>query len=102
MNHVDAISIRDVPGGCVIAVKAVPGSSRDRIIGVLGDCLKIATSAAAEKGKANAALAAILAKALGLDKRSVAVASGPTSPRKEFLIAGLTADAVRQRLAEWS
>lgn len=98
-DPLDAISIRDIPGGCVLAVKAAPGSSRDRIVGALGDCLKIATSAAAEKGKANAAIAAILAKALGLDKRSVEVVSGHTSPRKEFRVAGLDATTVRQRLA---
>lgn len=99
MNELDSISIRDIPGGCVIAVKAVPGSSRDRIVGALGDCLKIATSAAPEKGKANAALAAILAKALAVDKRSVEVVAGQTSARKEFRIAGLSAADVRKRLA---
>ncbi len=72
----EQLSIRDVPGGSVLAVKAVPGSSRDKVVGVLGDCLKIATSAAAERGKANASLAAILAKALGVDRRSVEVISG--------------------------
>ena len=100
MTPIDQIAIRDVPGGCVIAVKAVPGSSRDKIVGVLGDCLKIATSAAAEKGKANAAIAAILAKALGVDKRSVEVVSGLTNPRKEIRIAGLDAQELRTRLAD--
>ncbi|KKK79180.1 hypothetical protein LCGC14_2836110, partial [marine sediment metagenome] len=42
----------------MIAVKAVPGASRDRVVGVLGDCLKVATSQPAEKGKANKAIAA--------------------------------------------
>lgn len=96
----DNISIRDVPGGCVIAVKAVPGSSRDRIVGALGECLKIATSAAPEKGKANSALAAILARSLGLDRRSVELAAGQTAPRKEFRIAGMNARTVRRKLAE--
>lgn len=100
MIDAKTISIRDVPGGCVIAVKVVPGASRDKIVGVLGDCLKVATSAPPEKGKANAAVAAILAKSLGLDKRAVELASGPTNPRKEFRLAGLSAEKVRQRLQE--
>jgi uncharacterized protein (TIGR00251 family) len=99
MRDSDKLDIRDVPGGAIIAVKVVPGSSRDRIAGVLGDSLKIATSAPPEKGKANAAVAALLAGALGVDRRQVELASGPTNPRKQFRIAGLSAAAVRQRLA---
>jgi uncharacterized protein (TIGR00251 family) len=100
MKDIQKVKIRDVAGGCVIAVKAVPGASRDKIAGVLGDCLKIATSAPPEKGNANAAVAAILAKSLRLDKRGVELSSGPTSPRKEFRIAGLTAQALRERMAD--
>jgi len=100
MNDVDKISIRETAGAATISVKVVPGSSRDKVVGVLGDCLKIATSAAAEKGRANAAVAKLIAKALGVDRRAVELASGPTNPRKEFRIAGMSADAVRQRLAQ--
>jgi uncharacterized protein (TIGR00251 family) len=100
MDDQENIAVRDVMGGAVIPVKVVPGSSRDKLVGVLGDCLKIATSAPAERGKANAAVAKILAAALGVDRRSVELVSGPTNPRKEFRIAGLTADQVRARLAQ--
>ncbi len=84
----------------MIAVKAVPGASRDRIVGVLGDALKIATAAAPEKGRANKAIAATLAAALGVDRRSVQLVAGPTSPRKQFRIAGLTAAQLRERIGE--
>jgi uncharacterized protein (TIGR00251 family) len=103
MDHekqLSKLAVRDTPLGAVVSVKAVPGSSRDKIAGVLGDCLKIATSAPPEKGKANAAIAAILAKALGVHRRAVELVGGPTNPRKEFRVAGLTADQVRQRLAK--
>lgn len=92
------LALRDVPGGVIIPVKVVPGSSRDRIVGVLGECLKIATSSPAEKGKANKAVAAILAKALGVDKRDVTLTSGPTNRRKRFRIAGISAEQVNSRL----
>ncbi len=100
MEGADALNIRDAAGGAVIAVKAVPGSSRDRIVGPLGRSLKIATASAAEKGKANAAIARTLAAALGVDSRDVTLASGQTNPRKEFLVAGISADRLRARLAE--
>jgi uncharacterized protein (TIGR00251 family) len=100
MKDVDKLNLRDVAGGCVIAVKVVPGASRDKVAGALGECLKIATSAPPEKGKANAAVAGILAKSLGLDKRDVELTSGPTNSRKEFRIVGLTSQGVRKRLAD--
>ena len=71
MKGTGQLAVRDDADGAVIAVKAVPGASRDRIVGVLGDALKIAVAAAPEKGKANQAIAATLAKALGVDKRAV-------------------------------
>ena len=98
MKEIDQLDIRDVDGGVVLAVKVVPSSSRDRVVGVLGEALKITTSAPAEKGKANAAIGKTLARALGVDRRDVELVSGPTSPRKEFRLAGLTADHVRRRL----
>jgi uncharacterized protein (TIGR00251 family) len=98
MKGAETISIRDVDGGAILAVKVVPGASRDRIAGPLGDCLKVATSAPPEKGKANAAVAAILAKALGLGRRAVTLSAGATSPRKEFFLQGLSAAETRRRL----
>jgi uncharacterized protein len=100
MKDIEKLAVRDVAGGSVISVKAVPGASRDKVVGVLGDCLKVATSAAAEKGRANASIAKTLATALGVSKRDVQIASGMTNPRKEFHIAELSTDEVRRRLGE--
>ena len=99
MNGLDQLSLRDVPGGAILPVKVVPGSSRDKIAGVLGDSLKVTTSAPPEKGKANLAVAALLAAALGVDKRSVELISSPSNPRKEFRISGLSSAQIRQRLS---
>jgi len=98
MDGVENISLRQTDDGLIVPVKVVPGASRDRIAGVLGDCLKITTSAPAEKGKANAAVARIRADCLGVSPREVTLVSGPTNPRKEFLVANMTTDRARQRL----
>ena len=98
MKGIDKLDIREVAGGAVVAVKVVPGASRDRVMGILGDALKIATAAAPEKGKANAAVAKLLAAAAGVDPRDVTLHSGRTSPRKEFHIADLSAAHLRRRL----
>lgn len=86
-------------GGTLLPVKVVPGASRTRIAGVLGERLKITVSQAPEKGAANKAVGAVLAGALGLRKNEVELAVGPTSAEKTFLIRGLGPEDVRQRLA---
>lgn len=98
VKNADRLNIRDVAGGVLIAVKVVPGSSREGIVGVLGDVLKIATTAAPEKGKANAAVAKTLAKALGVNPRKVELITGTANSRKEYRVMGLSGARVRELL----
>ena len=98
MKDAAGLDIRDTPQGAVLAVKVVPGASRDKLAGALGEALKVATSAPPEKGKANQAVGKILAKALGADVRDVELVAGQTNPRKEFLVRGWSAREVRRRL----
>ena len=99
MKGVEGLRLADTPDGVVLTVKAVPGASRARVAGVLGDALKLAVAEPPEKGKANAALAHLLAAALGVPARSVRLVGGAASARKEFLVASLSADQARLRLA---
>jgi len=99
MKGLENLRVHEDAGGVTIAVKVVPGSSRDRIAGVLGDALKITTAAPPEKGKANAAVREILAEALGVDKRDVELVAGQANPRKELRVARMTAEGVRRMLA---
>lgn len=72
--------------GVEIRMKVVPGASRDRIAGLLGDALKVQVAAAPERGKANAAVVALIAKVLGVASRDVLVIHGQTSPQKVLLV----------------
>ena len=81
-----------------LAVKVVPGAARDEIAGWLGDALKLRVSAAPERGKANAAVEALLARALALPRGAVRVVAGETSPRKTVEIDGASEQEIRQRL----
>ena len=65
-----------------LELKVVPKSSRDRIDGWMGDRLKVRVTAAPERGRANAAVEALLAEALGLPASAVRVVGGAASPRK--------------------
>jgi len=81
-----------------LQLKVVPGAARDEIAGWLGDALKIRVCAAPERGKANAAVTALLARALGLPEARVRIVAGQTSPRKVVEIEGLEEAHVRERL----
>ncbi len=99
MAEIDALALRNVDGGVICPVKAVPNASRNKLAGLLGDALKITTTAPPENGKANAAIAKFLARTLGLPKSAVALHAGTTHPHKEFLVEGLDTKTLRQRLA---
>lgn len=80
-----------------IRIKAVPGASRNAIAGVLGDRLKVRTSAAPEGGKANKAICTLLARTLKLKPAQVSVLKGHTNPEKTIEIIGCTPDELARR-----
>lgn len=82
-----------------LKVKAVPGASREGVVGWLGDALKVRVTAPAEGGEANAAIEALLAGALGLPTRSVRIVAGGSSPRKVVEATGISAEEARRRIA---
>ena len=60
-----------------LELKVVPKASRDRVVGWLGDRLKIQVRAAPERGKANQAVEELLGGVLGARVRIVAGESSP-------------------------
>ena len=84
-------------GVVLIAVKAVPGASRDEIAGVLGDRLKVRVSAPPEGGKANDAIRRLIADTLGMKMRDVTIVAGAASREKTARATGITAEEARRR-----
>jgi len=79
----------------LFTVKASPGASANKIRGVREGALLVAVTAAPEKGKANTAIVALLAKALGIKKSAFELLHGETSRVKVFAVEGVTSDKVR-------
>lgn len=73
-------------GTILIRVKAVPGASRDQIVGVLGDRLKVKVAAPPEGGAANVAIRWLIARDLALREAQVAIVTGPASSHKILLV----------------
>jgi len=84
----------------ILKVKVVPGSSRDAVVGMLGDALKVKVAAAPEGGKANQRVCGLLAEKLKVGAADVEVASGTTSAHKTLRISGLDQDTLNQRVRE--
>lgn len=82
-----------------LQVKVVPGASRSALAGWLGETLKVRVTAPPEKGKANAAVEAMLCEALRLPPGGVRIVSGRHSTRKLVEIRGLSRAEIRERLA---
>ena len=93
-----SVRFTQADGGVRFAVKVVPGSSRDRIVGALGDALKLAVSKPAQGGAANAAVVALLADALDIAPGQVTISRGHGSPRKEVFVSGMDVGSVSSRL----
>jgi uncharacterized protein (TIGR00251 family) len=82
-------------------VKVAPGASGDCIVGWLGDTLKIRVSAPPEKGKANVAVAKLLADFLNTPVRNISVCSGQTARTKVFEISGMSESELQGRFDEF-
>jgi hypothetical protein len=80
-------------GGVALSVRLTPKGGRDGIDGIelLADgrsVLKARVRAAPSEGEANAALIRLLAKAVGVPSRDVALSAGATARIKRLTIAG--------------
>jgi uncharacterized protein len=92
-----------VAGGIVISVRLTPKAAVDDVCGIetAGQgpaVLHVRVRAAPEDGKANAAVAGLLAKWLDQPKSAGELVSGGKSRRKQILIRG-DAAALMQKLA---
>ena len=81
-----------------LRVKVVPKASRDEIVGWLGDALKVSVTAPPIRGRANEAVIALLAAALGVPRGRVRVVTGASAARKTVEIDGVTIDELRSRI----
>jgi uncharacterized protein len=90
--------LRESGGAVLFSVRVKPRASKDQILGLREGMLEVAVSAPPEDGKANAAVCALLAKALGVGKTLVSVVAGHRSRVKRIEVRGLAASEVASQL----
>jgi uncharacterized protein len=81
----------------LITVRVIPRSSKNGLEWDQG-ALKAHITASPVEGAANEALIALLARRLGLPKRSISIVRGATSRQKIVEIVGMTEEEVEQTL----
>ncbi len=101
--NADRPAIAKTDGGLLLVVRLTPGASANRIVGLETrddgqEVLRVSVTAPPEKGKANQALIALLAKQLGVAKSAISLQSGETSRQKLLEVQG-DAEGLAARLS---
>jgi uncharacterized protein len=89
------IQLKIHPSGAIVPIRAQAGARKNGVVGEHNGMLRIAVTAAPEKGKANKAIIAVLADVLNVSKSSIELVAGETSPQKQFLIVGANVEKTR-------
>jgi len=86
--------LRQTSAGVELLIYVQPRASRDQLVGVQGDELKVRLAAPPVEGAANAACCAFFAKLCRLPKSQVSLVAGESSRHKRLLLAGANAASV--------
>ena len=98
MSAPDALDLTIDARGTLMSVRAQPNARRVGILGTHAGAIRIGVTVAPEQGKANAALADVLAAIVGVRPSQVVLLSGETSRDKRFLILNAEPDTLRGRI----
>jgi uncharacterized protein (TIGR00251 family) len=93
------IAFEEHPEGVILPIRAHAGARRNAIDGQREGSLLVSVTQAPEKGKANKAIIALVAKTLGLRKSQIELIAGETSPQKKLLVRDVAKIELTQRIA---
>ena len=92
------VDLQSHPLGVILPVRAQPGARRNEVRGIQDGALKVCVTQAAEKGKANKAIAEVLAKWLGVRKSRIELIAGETAHQKKFLVRDVALEELANRI----
>lgn len=93
------VLVRRHPAGATFAVRARPKGGSNAVCGEREGAVLVRITAAPEKGKANTAIIAVLARALGRSRSELEILAGETSANKVILVRGAEASELELELA---
>jgi uncharacterized protein len=100
-----SIFIQEKPDGLVFKIRVQPRSSKNQVVGLYGDALKINLTAPPLDNLANKACQAFLADLLSVAKSAVRIVSGHTGRNKRVMVVcpkeGGQQEATRKMIMSW-
>ncbi len=90
--------LQETSEGVVLSVYAQPRASRNQLVGIQGEELKVRLTSPPVEGAANALCREYFAKLVGVPKSAVALIGGERSRHKKLLVPGADIKEVRQAL----
>ncbi len=94
----DDLNLRETGDGIEIPVIVRAGGRKNEIRGTRDGQLRVAVTQVAEKGKANDAVIALLAKSFGIAKSSIKLTRGSKSTKKTFEISNISKAELIEKL----
>ena len=82
--------------GIVLEVKVIPRASRNEIVGILDDRLKLKIKSPPLEGRANKEIVNFFSSFLNMPKRDIEILRGTTSSHKSILFYGKGKDVVEK------
>ncbi|MGE3619062.1 MAG: DUF167 domain-containing protein [Acidimicrobiia bacterium] len=90
--------VADGTDAVLLSVHAQPGAGRSGIVGRHGTALKVKVAAPPADGRANDAIARLLADEVGLPARAVTLVTGASSRSKRFRLEGVEPAAFKAQI----
>jgi uncharacterized protein (TIGR00251 family) len=92
------LCLKEKDGAVLFKVLVQPRASRNELVGIHGDCLKIRITSPPVENQANKKVCEFLSKLMGVGKGQVEIVEGQKSKVKKVRITNSTPEEVRKKL----
>ena len=92
------LCLKEKDGAVTFKVLVQPRASKNELMGIHGDCLKIRVTSPPVEDQANRKLCEFLSKLIGIGKRQIEIIGGKRARVKEVRVSGSTLEEVKKKL----
>ena len=92
------LRFKEIEGSVVLKVWVQPRASKNEVVGLHGDCLKVKIVSPPVENQANEKLCEFLSQLIGVKKRQVEIVGGQKTRLKEVRITTRSCSALRRKL----